>query len=102
MNGMQAFFKKYHAVPANNDGPKWSQASDDALCGWAKDDCKAWDANPAAREGMRGRMTDMASELDRRAKLHTGDDAGSVISRELFLHVRDRLLSRIGFDALEK
>lgn len=47
MNAMQSFLRKYHAVPANDTGPQWSQATDEALLGW-------FDANKhIARSGLR-------------------------------------------------
>jgi hypothetical protein len=34
VNGVRQFLNKYHAVPANDAGPSWSQASEAALLGW--------------------------------------------------------------------
>ncbi len=64
MNAIQAFFRKYHAVPANDAGPQWSQASDAALCGWADQDCQLWDTT-LAPDGMVlwTRMVEVRNEL---------------------------------------
>lgn len=39
MDGVQYFFAKYHAVPANNAGAQWDKASVDSLLGWLNGEC---------------------------------------------------------------
>lgn len=64
MNAVQSFFAKYHAVPADDLGVDWSKATDAALLGWAADDCRLWDASPAARPGLAARMFEIAVEIE--------------------------------------
>jgi hypothetical protein len=66
MDAIRSFLTKYHAVPATEAGPDWGMASDEALIGWAKADCRAWDEHPEARHLLIDRMADIGRELSRR------------------------------------
>jgi hypothetical protein len=63
---MLEFFQKYHAVPANDYGPQWDRATDEALAGWAKSLAESWDANPTDRGILRSRMVEVGNELWKR------------------------------------
>lgn len=67
MNSIGSFFRKYGAVPANDAGPIYSQATDDALVIHANADCKAWDENEDARPAMTKRMIEQRNELFKRS-----------------------------------
>lgn len=74
MDAIKSFFAKYHAVPANDAGPCWSQASDGALIGWAEMDCAVWDHTlpTADREELRARMQEVGNEMW--ARMHKDSD----------------------------
>lgn len=43
MDGIQSFFRKHHAVPANDAGPQYDLAKDEPLVAHADALVKAWD-----------------------------------------------------------
>lgn len=49
---MQSFFRKHHAVPANDAGPQYDLAKDDALIAHAEALVKAWDENHDETRGI--------------------------------------------------
>lgn len=81
MTEIQFFLAKYHAVPANDDGPVWERATDDALCGWAAEDKETWKSNPGARRDIEPRMVRVYRELDRRREAaEIGSDRRSLLA----------------------
>jgi hypothetical protein len=67
MNAVQSFFRKYHAVPATNKGPTWSEANDEALLGHAAADMKAWwQVNDSKRPPIAKRLREIEGELRKR------------------------------------
>lgn len=92
------FFRKYGAVPATDSGPNWSQASNDSLFYWAKEDCRLWDGNPAAHHGLVDRMQDIGNELHRR---FLRDKASPEIAAQQVC-LMHRIFERIGYGRREK
>lgn len=66
MDAIKSFFQKYGAVPANDYGPVWSQATDAALFHHVSEDCQLWRDDPASRPHLQPRMVDVYRELQRR------------------------------------
>ncbi len=75
---MLEFLRKYNAVPANNAGPQWSQASEEALLGWFASYaaiCRCgWnqgarrDATPQERAAVLPMYNEIVAEIDTRAR----------------------------------
>lgn len=40
MDAVRSFFEKYNAVPADDRGPRWAEATTPALIGWLDQDVK--------------------------------------------------------------
>lgn len=67
MDAIKYFFRKYHAVPANDRGPQYPLASDGAIVGHAKRLCAAWDCEPDNRPEMLPDLKDLRRETFKRA-----------------------------------
>src|SRR5689334_7440235 len=83
MDAIRDFFQQHGAVPANDAGPQWDKASDEALLHWAEQDCETWDRCPNAHPRLYDRMKDIHDELMRRST-GLGDvfqEHDSIISR---------------------
>lgn len=107
MDAIKSFFTKYHAAPASDAGPRWDQASDAALIGWASGDIEMWDRPNAesVRAELLPRMKAVGNEMW--ARMHKdGDDphipftfeTGGVptVARQ-FCTLWNRIFYRIGF-----
>jgi len=66
MSTISEFFRRHHAVPANDRGPIYDLGSDEAIHGNAAAACKAWDENPEARGVMLPDMKDLRAETAKR------------------------------------
>lgn len=87
MNAVKSFFKKYHAVPANDRGVQWSAATREALIGHAESLCQAWDSYPDSRSTISADMRAVLAELNKRSELGITSGAEEM--------VRDGLFSRL-------
>jgi len=67
VDAIKSFFRKHHAVPANDHGPQYPLASDEAIIGHAERLCKAWDADESSRPEMLPDMKDLRRETFKRA-----------------------------------
>lgn len=67
---VRGFFAKYRAVPANDAGPCWGQATDLRLVEWAEADIRVWDTTLSRddREELRVRMAEIGNELFKRMR----------------------------------
>lgn len=68
MNAIQSFFRKYNAVPADDRGPSWMQASDESLLGWFNR------LSPVVRCGWNDEEQREATAQDRLAQLSVYND----------------------------
>jgi hypothetical protein len=95
MDPIKSFFKRYHAVPADDVGPTWSKATDEALLGWWNTTgpiCRTgWNreaGREATREERAGLMPayhEVVAELHRRARQ---PDAPAYIMAAYFLSLQ--------------
>lgn len=70
MDAVRGFFTRYHAVPANDAGPEWESASDDALIGWLTGEfnlLRRGDGDPR-RKLLRGAVAEAWSRVNRLSK----------------------------------
>jgi len=90
---VSSFFRRHGAVPANDRGPQYGLASDEAIAASAESLCKAWDAYEAARPKLVAEMT----RLRRESWVRCGKHELGTEGRRLMAHAWYQLVERIGF-----